>query len=164
MKNKNTVIYVLIAIIAIAAIFYFAKSKDTDEDVEVVATTTDTTVVTNPVPVKKPTVKPSATTTVATTNYAIGINERKLMGGIFVSPLHVTLDSRCPTDVKCIQAGTVDVNVLLQNGNISQNYILSVGKPLTFTGKQVTLVEVRPTRLSTKSITDADYTFVFTVK
>jgi hypothetical protein len=41
---------------------------------------------------------------------------------------------------------------------------MSIGKPLMFTGKEITLVSVTPNRLSSKSLTDTDYTFTFTVK
>lgn len=165
MKNKNVIVSVLAAVVILGGIYYFAGNSSTTVDNS--GLTATTTATTTPTAVKqntKPTVKPVPGTIVPTTNYYIGINERKLLNGMFVTPIHVTYDGRCATDVKCVQAGTVDVNTILQINNLSQSFILSLNKTIIFAGKQVTLTEVTPKKLSTKTLTDADYRFVITVK
>jgi hypothetical protein len=163
MKNKNVIVSILAVIVVLGGIYYFAKKGGDEVVVETTPTSTSTEVVAKPV--TKPVVKqPVAGTIVTTTNYYIGINERKLTNGLFITPLHVTYDGRCPSDVQCIQAGTVDVSTLVQLNNLSQTFILSLNKTVSFGGKQITLTEVTPKKLSTKTLTDGDYKFVITVK
>lgn len=100
--------------------------------------------------------KPSA-------NYAY-IGKRVVVGNVGITPIKISYDSRCPKDVRCIQAGTVDLGVLLEEGKLSQNAIITLGKPFMFAEKMVTLTSVYPERVSTKTLKDSDYKFLFTVK
>ena len=164
MKNKNVIVSILVGILLLGGIYYLVGNKSAEELSDTATTTTDTDTSVSTKPGVKPAPKPVSPTIVTTTNYYIRINERKLVNGMFVTPLHVTYDGRCPTDIKCVQAGTVDVSTLLQINNLSQNFVLSLNKPIVFGGKQITLVEVNPKKLSTKTLTEADYSFVITVK
>jgi hypothetical protein len=96
MKNKNNIIYVLVAVIALVAVFYFNRNSETEDTAtEVVATTTKEVTEVKSVPnTVKPSTKPEAVAPVKNVNYSIMVKEKKLMNGVFVSPLHVTLDSR----------------------------------------------------------------------
>ncbi len=98
-----------------------------------------------------------------TSNYAY-IGKRTMVGAVAVTPIKVSYDSRCPKDVRCIQAGTIDVAVLLEEGKHSQSVILTLGKQFIFAEKTVTLTNVYPERVSTKTLKDSDYKFLFTVK
>lgn len=178
MKYIQYVIFLIVVLVFVVEGYFLQRNKTASvtenvdtSNVSVVATTTDavdtattaTTSVPNVVvPVTKPVVKKPAVTTPAITYSKIG--QQLLIGGVFVTPLHVTYDGRCPVDVKCIQAGTVDLGILLQSGNLSQNFILSLGKSVVFAGKTVTFTSVSPKKVSTKTIGEAEYRFVITVK
>ena len=167
MKNKNILLALLIIIVLFTG-FYFFKNKNnvvinTESNV---STTTNvvlestTTTITN-----KPVVKSTTQTTKTYTNNSyIKIGQRILINNVYVTPTKVTYDSRCPTDVRCIQAGTVELGVLLESGNLSQNVIITLGKSVYFAERQVLLTTVNPGKLSGKTIKDSDYRFIISVK
>ena len=92
------------------------------------------------------------------------LGKKTQVGAVMITPVKVSYDSRCPKDVRCIQAGTVDLGVLLEEGKLSQNVIVTLGKPFIFAEKTITLVSVYPERVSTKTIKESEYKFLFTVK
>lgn len=170
MKTKNIVYLVIVLIVAFLFVLYTQKNNENVLENSNVSTTTNTTTGTpspSPAPVStsttttKPVIKNP--TPVVTNNY-IKIGQKTFINGIYVTPIKVSYDSRCPKDVQCIQAGSVDLGVLLESGSLSQNVIITSGKPFTFNGKQVTLTNVIPSRLSTKVILESEYRFLITVK
>ncbi len=80
-----------------------------------------------------------------------------------ISPILVLEDSRCPTDVQCIQAGTVRVRTQLQTGQGSAEQIFALNKPITTEAEIITLIEVTPTKNSKVTISPSDYVFTFKV-
>jgi hypothetical protein len=180
MKYIQYVIFLIVALVFVVEGYFLQRNKpasvtenvDTSA-VSVIATTTavtpttvDTIATTTPdvavTPVVKPVVKKPVVVTPVVTYSKIG--QKLLINGVWVTPLHVTYDGRCPVDVKCIQAGTVDLGILLQSENLSQNFILSLGKSIVFAGKTITFSSVSPKKVSTKTIGEAEYRFVITVK
>ena len=135
-------------------------STTTESSTETTATTT-TTIKTTTSVVNKPVVK---TTTKTSTNNTLRIGQRVLLNGVNVTPNKVTYDSRCAKDVQCIQAGTVELGVLLESGSLSQSVIITLGKPFYFAERQVTLTSVTPSKVSTKTIQESEYRFSITVK
>lgn len=165
MKNNNSVVLVLVAIVFLVGGYFLGVNKNSGNTLSVSTTTGDTSSVlvattsdtaTNKVVVKK--VVP------VTTNNYLKVDQRTVLNGVYITPIKVAYDSRCPKDVQCIQAGTVDVGVLLESGNLSQNIIITIGKSIIFAGKTVTLTNVAPNKVSTKTILESDYRFTFTVK
>lgn len=61
-----------------------------------------------------------------------------------ISPKEIVSDSRCPADVVCVWAGTVEVRTTLATEVSHGEHILTVGEPQTFGTYTVTLVEVSP--------------------
>lgn len=92
------------------------------------------------------------------------INQKIQNNGVYITALKVTEDSRCPSDVTCIQAGTVKLSVKLEVGTKMETVILELGKSFTFSNKTITLTNVTPNTLSTKTIAEKDYVFTFLVK
>ena len=105
----------------------------------------------------------AATTTPEVEGTVAVLNQRILTHGVHLTPLEVVQDSRCPIDVQCIQAGTVTVRTLIQVGTNAETVTLTLNKPITFVGKQVTLVSVTPAKSSKQTILPADYRFEFMV-
>ncbi|MBY0376899.1 hypothetical protein K2P96_02915 [Patescibacteria group bacterium] len=103
-------------------------------------------------------------TPLETESTTAGLNQGILNNGIHLTPLEVVSDSRCPTDVKCIWAGTVTLRTLLENGADSSTVNLGLGTPFSFSGKSVTLTKVTPDKQSQKTISQSQYKFEFEVK
>lgn len=90
---------------------------------------------------------------------------KKISGlDLSLTPLTVVEDSRCPSDVVCIQAGTVRVQVLIQSGLGEGAITMSLNTPITTEAEEVTLVSVTPYPISTKEISSSEYRFVFEIK
>lgn len=68
-------------------------------------------------------------------------------------------DSRCPTDVTCIQAGTVRVRGVSE-GNTTT---LELGKKTAYAGHTISLDAVTPSRISTSQTGAGEYRFTLTV-
>jgi|GEM_PF-2193991 len=79
-------------------------------------------------------------------------------------PLSVISDSRCPSDVTCIQAGTVEIEADLATtaGSVRQNF--SLNETVTTEIAEITLVRVDPVPNSETQITNSDYGFHFKVR
>ncbi len=88
------------------------------------------------------------------------INQTIIYQGLSITPLKVVSDSRC--SAVCIWAGTVELNVKLE-GKTTAQASLTLGKPFSFEGKEITLVEVSPNPSQTKPIPIEDYRFNFLV-
>lgn len=96
--------------------------------------------------------------TVATTTLAIGQSDE--VAGMQLKVVSLVEDSRCPSDVQCIQAGTVRVKVSVSGSE----YTLTLNKPEVIGALSVTLVDVTPhDKKSTQTIKSEDYRFTFTI-
>lgn len=167
MKITHGIFIGVLAIVLLTGGYFLGRNAgNTDTSVLTVSTSTD--IVTTEIAgtttgtTMKPSVKSSAVTS-ASPNY-IRMGQKVLINGIFVMPAKVSYDGRCPKDVKCVQAGSFDLAVILEKGTLSQNVIITSGKPFAFGGKTVTLTTVSPSRVSTKTIAENEYRFLFNVK
>lgn len=84
--------------------------------------------------------------------------------GTKVVPLKLLDDSRCPTDVTCIQAGTVRVRALVDGGSGESRQTFILDKPVTTASATVTLARVDPEPFSGMKIDPADYIFFFEIE
>lgn len=100
---------------------------------------------------------------VATTTATVALKETASIGDLALTPISVEEDSRCPTDVQCIQAGTVRVLVHVASAMGESDMTLTLGKPATTEAETVTLTAVAPEKVSTKPTEDAAYRFTFEV-
>lgn len=91
------------------------------------------------------------------------LNQRILANEVHITPLEVVEDSRCPTDVQCIQAGTVRAKVRLEGPGGTQVVTMVLGSPVAFGNKHVTLMNVTPSKNTSKPIAPSDYRFTFSV-
>ena len=89
--------------------------------------------------------------------------------GVTITPTKIVEDSRCPSDVQCIQAGTVRVETHLSDGSgtgtmstSTQLFVLS--QPVTTEAETITLIDVLPVKTSKVSLTPSQYRFVFRVE
>jgi hypothetical protein len=108
---------------------------------------------------------PAATTTssMSTVTLEAKIGKTIVAHDFSLTPLSVVQDSRCPTDVQCIQAGTVQVKASLSGGLGQYNATLELNKPFTNEEVTITLVSVTPGKVSTHQISPSEYVFTFTI-
>jgi hypothetical protein len=92
------------------------------------------------------------------------INEVASSLGIYVTPVEVIEDSRCPANANCIWAGTVKIKAMLESGSGKASQIFELNKPITTETREVTLVHVDPQSQSSVKIKNEDYVFYFEIK
>lgn len=89
----------------------------------------------------------------------MGINQTATVAGVVITPIEVLEDSRCPTDVQCIQAGTVRVKARIAQ----ETYEFTLGTAQVIGGSAITLTQVSPSPISTSTISNSAYRFTFVV-
>ncbi len=96
--------------------------------------------------------------------FTVGLNEPKKISDTTITALAVTEDSRCPSDVVCIQAGRTVVELRLVTPSGSSIIKIEVGKTVTTETLSITLDEVAPYPISSKKTRYDEYRFKFNVK
>lgn len=94
---------------------------------------------------------------------ALGLGESGKVGAVTITPREVVEDSRCPSDVQCIWAGRVRVRASIMSGLGTTDQIFFLGESVTTDTEAVTLVDVKPTKVSATPIKSSDYRFIFKV-
>lgn len=82
---------------------------------------------------------------------------------VSVTPKEIVSDSRCPSDVTCIWAGTVEVRTVLATMVGHGEHVLKLDEPRVFGDHLVTLVDVTPAK-KLDAIPDSSYRFTFTIE
>ncbi len=83
---------------------------------------------------------------------------------ISITPEKIISDSRCPLNVQCIWAGTVEVQTLVDGTMPKGEFVFELNKPKTFGNFIITLIEVAPTKTAGVAINDSSYNFTFEIK
>ncbi len=91
------------------------------------------------------------------------LNQKILNGGVYITPLQVTSDSRCAPGVQCIWAGEILIKVKLEKGAVSKDVDIKEGGSVTFEGSTITLTSVIPENKTNPPTPQKDYQFVFKV-
>ena len=73
-----------------------------------------------------------------------GLNERVYVDGLYVTPLEVIEDSRCPVGVQCVSAGRTRLMVRIDLGARSETAELGSDMPLQVADGTLSLVDVQP--------------------
>lgn len=107
---------------------------------------------------------PASTSSLSSVFLQTKINQGMSGLDVKVVPLELVEDSRCPTDVQCIQAGTVRVRALLTSGLGTAAQVFTLNAPVTTENEIITLVDVMPVKVSTQSISASEYRFTFKVE
>lgn len=97
-------------------------------------------------------------------NVVLGLDEVASFGNISLTGWAVTEDSRCPSDVQCIQAGRVKVALrMFSSSGTSTISEIEPGNQVAFEGVNIKLEEVSPYPVSTRKTADGEYRFHFTL-
>jgi hypothetical protein len=99
--------------------------------------------------------RPASATSVATAR----LGQRATLGRVAVTPLRVVEDSRCPSGVQCIQAGTVRLAARIRERGASREAVLPLGRPFRLAGGWLTLCAVRPYPGKAAPVARAAYRF-----
>lgn len=86
------------------------------------------------------------------------------ISGVQITPQALIEDSRCPTDVNCIQAGLLRLRVSIKSEASLEERTFVLGKVQNIFDKEIVLQAVTPARISTKQIKLSDYLFNFVIK
>ena len=93
---------------------------------------------------------------------AAGIGGHARLAGLDVAPVRIEEDSRCPTGVQCIQAGTVRLLVRIEDRSGERESVLTLGKPVALEGGGwLALAAVCPYPRHPGRIAAGDYRFTF---
>ena len=84
-----------------------------------------------------------------------------ISNGLVVTPMRLTVDSRCPAKVQCVHAGRAVLETRLDGTGWRQTVELELGKPYEIRGETVTLASVDPERQADRQIPVAEYRFTF---
>lgn len=108
--------------------------------------------------VKEAPTAPHVTTPVGDTveqkkTVVLRLNQKATFNGVTIVPTKLIEESRCPSDVQCIQAGRVIVLV--------NEVQAEIGKPFVVGNVRVTMTKATPYPVSTKQIGDTEYQFNF---
>ncbi len=110
---------------------------------------------------------PLANSTAPATNavavVASEIGDRSELGNVILTPLEIVEDSRCPANVRCIQAGTVRLKVRLQEHRKSWEAIIALEQPARLEGEWLHLVGVCPAQIVPQVLPQRDYRFTFAI-
>lgn len=87
------------------------------------------------------------------------LGETGYFGPERITPISLDEDSRCPTNVKCIWAGTVRIKVDVYPGTRDHAYFATLGQPTAVEGGTLLLEKVSPQRTSTGQIPPNRYRF-----
>lgn len=95
----------------------------------------------------------------------VAFDEQREYGGLMLTVKEVIEDSRCPSDVVCIQAGTVRVRAEIKTAESAapKEQTLVLGEEAEAYGIKVKLSRVEPAPVSTVKIKQEDYRFTFEV-
>ena len=105
---------------------------------------------------------PTPTATSVTLTTSLG---QKVSGlNVSITPLEIVSDSRCPKDVQCIWAGTVELKTKIESGLGASTMTLTLGTPVTTEAETITLKDVAPAKSAGITIPSSSYRFEFEVK
>lgn len=139
--NKALIFIAFCIIVVIVSYEYYAYEHRALEE-----KTTDTAIVI---------LQTVATTTPTTESLHIG--ETKNIGGVAITIDKIIEDSRCPSNVQCIQAGRVVVGATVYYGTSSEVVTFTEHQsPLVYNGHTISVKQITPEK-TTEQITREDY-------
>lgn len=99
-------------------------------------------------------------TSTLTSRATLGLNDTFEINGLLIKPWALLEDSRCPSDVVCIQAGRAVVALNVGSSTME----IEIGHTKKIGILSITLDDVMPYPVSTRKTADQEYRFAFTFK
>ncbi|HZS43067.1 MAG TPA: hypothetical protein VFA52_02490 [Candidatus Paceibacterota bacterium] len=166
--TKRLLIWLIIIIVLLATLLYLMnRGATTFSGLGGEATSTDYSATSSPNPfVPTSTSSASSTTSIGAVSpdtFTVGLNQSVTRSGITATVVEVVEDSRCPVDVNCIWAGTVKVNIKLQQRQLFTTQTAELNKPINMYGWTGELINVAPIKKASAPISPNDYRFTFRI-
>jgi hypothetical protein len=93
----------------------------------------------------------------------LSVGEKAVFDAVQIRPLAIEEDSRCPSDVQCIQAGTVRVSIETVSAMGTSTDKITLGEFITTEAQKITLKAVSPVPISSAHIPTSAYKLTFEV-
>ena len=93
----------------------------------------------------------------------LSIGARGHAGGLILTPIAIVEDSRCPSTVQCIQAGTIRVETRVERDGETSTVVLKPYENVLVAGHRVALLSACPYPSAPGKIAREDYRLTFTV-
>lgn len=90
-----------------------------------------------------------------------GLLETANVESLFVTPIAVVEDSRCPADVQCVWAGRLIVRTEVRGGSWTKTLDLTMGSGQHVADGEITLVSAAPAKNRRQAIQPGDYRFTY---
>lgn len=95
----------------------------------------------------------------------VGIGETAYMNGVKITLHEVVQDNRCPVDVTCIEGGAITAKVTLKSNTDTETFNMPSDEvPHTFDSYKVSIVNVKPSRISASEPEPQSYKVTFKVE
>jgi hypothetical protein len=107
---------------------------------------------------------PSQSTVLPYGPVTLALSEKAQFPGLTIRPTAVTEDSRCPTSVQCIQAGTVRVRTEIVSAMGTSTQTIALGSEVTTEAERVRLTAVEPQPQTPGGIAAGQYRFTYIVE
>jgi hypothetical protein len=102
----------------------------------------------------------TTTTDNDSTAVTTSLNQPLIYNNVMVTATKVLEDSRCPSDVQCIQAGTVRLSLNIETTLGTSTVEMRPGETVKLDGFSLSFDSVSPYPVSTSKISPADYKFI----
>ncbi|MEO5645932.1 MAG: hypothetical protein ABIO57_02585 [Candidatus Paceibacterota bacterium] len=160
---KKTVVIILIILVIL---FGGLLLSHNDPSTTVIApSVTDTSMPTNTVPdtINQPVPSTDGTRVKGPERKTIAIGASAELAGMIIKVTSLAQDSRCPTQVTCIQAGSVGIHATVTKGGVTVDHdFASNTAPFVFEGYSIAMVNVTPVPTTgANAIKLSDYRLTF---
>lgn len=99
-----------------------------------------------------------------TDSVTLAVGEEKIAHEVAITLNSVVQDSRCPIDVRCIQAGAINTNVTISvHGKTITKNFPSDEVPFKYEGYAISISSINPPRQSGSEAAQKDYRITFHV-
>lgn len=95
---------------------------------------------------------------------SLSIGESAIFENGILRPFTILEESRCPSNVTCIQAGTFRVAILVGTGSDTSTTSIALGESITTGTERITLVSADPYPVSDRYVSPNMYTLTFLVE
>ena len=85
------------------------------------------------------------------------------IGGRRITPLAIVEDSRCPSSVQCIQAGTVRLQVSVRVAALETRFVVGLSSPANIGDAWLHLIQACPYPSQPGALAEKDYRFVLAI-
>jgi hypothetical protein len=164
---RNTITVLLAVGLIVLSVFMFVSNKPGVRmgDAVLPSTTTETpdTATATTSAVTETPVAPTPVLPIMSEEREAGLNEVIILDAVAIKLVELIEDSRCPSDVVCVQVGTVRLAVEVVTGGRMLEEVVTLNEKKTIAGFDVTLTTVTPYPRMSVPRPENEYRFSFTV-